>query len=309
MSLSAYPIDPHLTAIAIAYRNKSYIADLVLPRVRVGKQEFKFMLYGADQFFNIPDTRVGRRSKPNEAHLEAKEVGDFTEDYGLDGGIPKADEDNSDERYSPLDAEVEFLQELIALDREARAAGLVFNNNSYDPALRETLAGGSQFNDPASSPIAKINTALDKPLVRPTQMVFGQPGWTKFRSHPEIVEAVLGTGVKKGNVSREAVAELFEIDEVVVGASRANSAKRGQDPVLTRLWGNHLALLHKAPVPDAKGALQFGATFQWGERIAAQWEDKNMGLRGGTACRTGESVKERIVANQAGFFFQDAFAA
>lgn len=307
--LSAYPIDPHLTAIAIAYKNAKYIADDVLPRVRVGKQEFKFMQYGVDQYFNVPDTRVGRKSKPNEISLDGVEVTDSTEDFGLDGGVPKADMENADERYDPLGNEVEFLQELIALDREVRAAGLVFNSAVYDPGLRETLAGNSQFSDYAnSSPIAKINAALDLPLVRPNQMVFGQEGWTKFRAHPEIVEACLGTGAKKGNATRQAVAELFEVDEVIVGAARGNSVKRGQAPVINRLWGKHLALVHKAPVPDAKGALQFGASFQWGDRIAAQWEDKNMGMRGGTACRTGESLRERIVANQAGFFFQSAFA-
>jgi len=308
MSKSAYPIDPALTAIAIAYKNAAYIADVVLPRIRVEKQEFKFLSYSSDQFFNIPDTKVGRRSKPNEVNLEASEIADFCEDYGLDGGVPHSDVENADARYDPLGNEVMFIQELIALDREARAAGLIFANGTYDAALRQTLAGASQFSDVTSKPISVINEALDLPLVRPNQMVFGQQGWTKFRSHPEIVEACLGTGAKAGSVTRQAVAELFEVDEVIVGAARANSVKRGQAPALTRLWGKHLALIHKAPVPDAKGAVTFGGTFQWGDRIAGQWEDKNLGLRGGTACRTGESVRERIIANQAGYFFQNAFA-
>ena len=309
MAKSPYPIDPTLTAIAIAYANTSYIADLVAPRVRVDKQTFSFMQYSADQYFNTPDTKVGRRSKPNEVNLEGAEVTDSTEDYGLDGGVPNADVENADARYDPLGNEVAFLQELIALDREVRVANLTFSNATYDPALRQTLAGVSQFSDYVNSdPIPVINNALDLPLVRPNQMVFGQQGWTKFRSHPKIVEAVLGTGAKSGNVTREAVAALFEVDEVIIGRARANSAKRGQLPVLQRLWGNHLALLHKAPVPEAKGATTFAATFQWGERVAMQWEDKNLGMRGGTACRTGESVKERVVASQAGYFFQNAFA-
>ena len=38
MSNAPFPIDPELTAIAIAYRNGRMIADEVLPRVPVGKQ-------------------------------------------------------------------------------------------------------------------------------------------------------------------------------------------------------------------------------------------------------------------------------
>jgi hypothetical protein len=309
MSLSPFPIDPHLTAIAIAYKNPAYIADAVLPRVPIDKQKFTFLQYAVDQFFNVPDTRVGRRSKPNEVNLEATEVADFAEDFGLDGGVPKADEANADSRYDPVGAEVEFLQEQIALDREARVAGLVFNNATYDPALRQTLAGNSQFSDYVNSdPIGVINDALDAPLMRPNQMVFGQSAWTKFRAHPKIVEACLGTGAKAGNATRQAVAELFEVDEIIVGSARGNSQKRGQAPVMTRLWGKHLALLYKAPVIQAKGAVTFGASFQWGERIAGQWEDKNIGLRGGTACRTGESLRERVVASQAGYFLQNVIA-
>lgn len=309
MALSPYTIDPALTAIAVAYRNPTYIADAVAPRIPVDKQRFTFMQYAADTMFNRPDTRVGRRSKPNEAHLDALEVTDSTEDFALDGGIPRADEDNADSRYDPLGNEVMFLQELIALDREARVAGIVFNNATYDASLRTTLSGTGQFSDYANSdPIAVINDALDAPLVRPNQLVIGQQAWTRFRAHPKIVAAVMGTGVRDGNASRQAVAELFELDEVIVGASRMNSAKRGQAPALTRLWGKHIALLHKAPVPQAKGATTFMGSFQWGERIASQWEDKNLGMRGGTMVRTGESLRERVIAAQAGYFIQNAVA-
>lgn len=308
--LSPYPIDPALSAIAVAYKNAQYISDVVLPRIRVNKQEFTWLEYPVDQFFNDVETEVGRRSKPNEVALEANEFTDKCIDQGLDGGVPRADLENADERYDPLGNEVMLLQELVALRRERRAAGVVFNPASYAAGLKVTLAGNTQFDhaDQVGKVIPAINAALDLPLVRPNQMVFGQSAWTKFRALPEIVEACLGTGAQRGNATRQAVAELFEVDEVVVGQARGNANKRGQAANLTRLWGKHLALIHKAPVPDAKGALTFGGTFQWGDRIASQWEDKNMGMRGGIAVRTGESVKERIIASQAGYFFEDAFA-
>lgn len=309
MALSPYPIDPALTAIAVAYKNPGYVADLVLPRVPVGKQKFSFLSYSTDTMFNAPDTRVGRRSKPNEVTLEASEITDSTEDFALDGGVPRADDENADSRYDPLGNEVMFLQELIALDRERRVANIVHNNASYDSTLRTTLSGTSQFSDYANSdPVSVILTALDQPLMRPNQAVLSQDGWTKLRVHPKIVEAVKGTGAKAGTVTRQEFAELFEIDEVIVGQARANTAKRGQTPTIARLWGKHIALTYKAPVIEAKGAVTFGASFQWGDRIAGQWEDKNMGMRGGTAVRTGESLKERVIANQAAYFFQNAFA-
>lgn len=308
MSRSPFPIDPALTAIAVAYKNADYIADMVLPRIRVNKQEFKFMQYASDTFFNIPDTRVGRKSKPNEVELTGTEVTDATDDNALDGGVPMADMENADERYDPLGLEVMLLQELIALAREKRAADLIFTAANYPSGLKATLSGTSQFSHASSTPIKTINDALDLPLMRPNQLVFGQSVWTTLRSHPEIVEACLGTGAAKGNATRQQVAELFEVKEVLVGSARGNSAKRGQTASLTRLWGKQLAMLYKAPVPEAKDVVTFGGTFQFGDRVAGQWEDKNMGMRGGIACRTGESVKERVIAPDAAYLFDAAIA-
>lgn len=308
-----YPIDPALTAIAIAYRNQDYIADVVLPRITVGKQEFKFMEYPADTFFNVPETRVGRRSKPNEVELSGTELTDSTDDHALDGGVPHADQNNADERYDPLGNEVTLIQELIAVAREKRTADFVFAAATYPAGLKQTLAGASQFSDPASDPIGIISDALDAPLMRPNQMVIGQAAWTKLRRHPKIVEAVKATGAgagAQGLVSRQGVAELFEIEEVVVGRARLNTAKRGQPAVLSRMWGKHISLLHRAPLAtiQAKGVVTFGGTFEWGGRVAMQWEDKDMGMRGGTAVRTGESVKERLIATQCGYFIENAVA-
>lgn len=309
MAISPYPIDPALTAIAIAYKNADYIADIVAPRVTVGKQAFKFMQYGVDTFFNTPDTLIGRRSQANQVTMDGTEVSDSTEDHGLEGGVPKADVDNADDRYDPLGNQTSLLMEMVAIRREMRAAGTVFSAATYDPGLRTTLAGASQFSDPSSDPIGGISDALDMPLMRPTQMIFGQRGWTKFRRHPAIVEAVLGTAGSKGLVRREAVAELFEVKEVVVGQARGNTAKKGQAAALARLWGNHLSLAYKAPVVSTESAT-FAATFQWGQPVASQRDLKpgEMGLRGGTAVLVGESVKERIVASQAGYFFENAFS-
>lgn len=73
MSKAPFPIDAHLTAIAIAYRNSSMIADEVLPRVPVGKAEFKWWEYDLGQGFTVPNTNVGRTSQPNQVEFNAEE--------------------------------------------------------------------------------------------------------------------------------------------------------------------------------------------------------------------------------------------
>lgn len=315
MAVSPYPIDPALTAIAIAYKNQGYIADIVVPRITVGKQNFTFMQYGMNTFFDTPETLIGRRGQANQVTMDGVEIPDVTEDHGLEAPVPQADVANADARYDPLGNAAALTTELIEVRREIRAAALIFNPATYDPGLRVTLAGTDQFDnkdadaDPERNAVTRISDALDKSLLRPNQMVFGQRGWTKFRRLPSIVKAIRGDR-GGGLVTRDEVAALFEVNEVVVGQAFGNQARKGQAAQMSRLWGNHLALTYKAPVLSRETPT-FAGTFTWGERVASQREMKpgEMGLRGGTAVLVGESVKERVIAAQAGYFFESAFSA
>jgi hypothetical protein len=305
MAQSPYPIDPDLTAIAVAYENKMHIADKVAPRIRVGKQEFKYLKYDDFLNFDIPDTLVGRKGMVNTVEMGGSEVTDSTKDHGLQDGVPQSDIDNKDQRYDPVTDMGMFLRSQIALAREKRVADLVFNQASYLAGLKATLAPGNQFSEVAVNPIPVIAAAMDLPLSPVNKMVFGRPAWTKFRANPFIVKACLGNAGDAGLVTRQQVADLFEVDEVIVGESRGNAARKGQAGVQYRLWGKHIALIHQPEISTRETA-GFTSTFQWGDFVGMQWPDRNIGLEGGQMIRIGERVKERVVAAQSGYFFENA---
>jgi hypothetical protein len=308
VTVAPFPTEPQLTAIAIGYRNQSYIADAVLPRVSVGRQEFKWWLYPEDETFAAPDSRVGRRSKPNEVDLTATESTSKTEDFGLDDPIPWADIENAPAGRDPRDQAVMQLTDYIMLSREKRCADLVFAAGSYPTGYKATLSSSGQWSHADSTPVTAINNALDTPLMRPNVMVIGRQAWTILATHPHIIKAVQGNSGDRGIASRQQVAELFELEEILVGASRLNTAKKGQAATLARVWGKHCALIHRNRLADTRGGLTFGYTAEWGGRVAGAMEDRNIGLRGGEVVRVGESVKELIVANKAGYLFTDAVA-
>lgn len=304
-----FPVDPELTAIAIAYRNDSLIADQVLPYVPVGKQEFKYYKYSLKEGFQLPDGKVGRKGRPNELEFGATEATDSTEDFGFDAKIPQSDIDNAPVNYDPVGRHVESIMSTVKRIREKRVSDLVFNVNSYAASNQKTLSGTSQFSDFANSdPLGEISAALDAMVMRGNIMVIGQAVWSKLRMHPEVVKAVLGNSGDSGMVSRQAVAELFELEDVVVGRGWIDTTKKGQTPSLTRVWGKHISLIYRDRLADAASGTTFGFTARFGDPIAGQWEDKNIGLRGGIVARAGESAKEVITANDLGFFLQNVVA-
>lgn len=324
MAQAPFVIQPRLTAVAMTYVNEAFIADQVMPRLPVDSQLFKFSKYTLADGFTIPDTRVGRKSTPNEIDWSATETPDSTNDYGLQDRIPNADIANAAAAAAihgvmPVDPEArsaQLLSDLVALDREKRVADMITTPGTYNAALRTVLSGTSQWSDFANSnPVDAILQALDACYVRPNIMVIGQAAWTRLRQHPKLAAAVFpggGNATSGGGgtaAARQAVADLLELDEVIVGKGWYNASKPGQPASMTRLWGKHCALLYRNPqVVDPLKSVTFGFTAQFGGKIAGTMEDPNVGLRGGTTVRVGESVKEVVSANDAGYFFQNCVA-
>jgi len=306
---ATFPIQAELTAIAIAYRNKRLIADEVLPRVPVGKSEFKYFLYDLAEGFTIPDTRVGRTSKPNQVEFKATEKTDSTDDHALDDPVPNADIKNAPPNYDPLGRATEGITDLILLDREKRSSDLVFNANNYGANNKVTLSGTDQFSDFTNSdPIERITDCLDACIMRPNIMVIGRPAFSVLVRHPMILKAVHGNLGDAGIARRRDIADLFELDEVLVGEAWLNTAKKGQTVSLTRVWGKHISLMYRDRTADTRRGTTFGLTAQFGGRVAGSEYDKDIGMRGGQMVRAGESVKELITANDLGYFIQNAVA-
>lgn len=302
-----FPINPELTAIAIAYRNTKLIADEVMPRSPVGKKEFKYLKHTLAEGFTLPNTLVGRTGKPNQVEFTASEETDSTEDFGLDDPVPQDDIANAPAGYDPLGRATEGLTELIALDREKRVADLIFATGTYAAANRLALSGSDQFSDfIGSDPIAVIMDALDAMVMRGNIAVIGRPAFSILQRHPKIVKAANRNSGDSGIATRQAIAELFELDEVLVGEGWINGAKKGQTASMSRVWGKHIALLYRDRVSPNK--ITFGFTAEFGKRVAGSIPDSNIGLRGGQRVRVGESVKEVVTANDLGYFLQNVVA-
>lgn len=314
MSKAPFTVNPTLSAIVIAYANRAMIADAVLPYVTaVGTREFRYTQFPQGEILTVPDTKVGRRGRPNTVEFSGTEATAKVNDYGLEDEIPQDDIDQgaaagNPALAGPVERATEWLAQLVGLDREVRVAGLVFNPATYAAANKVQLAGVSQWSDVASDPIAAIEESLEGVLMRPNVAVFGGQTWSQLRRHPRVVKAVNKTSGDTGLVSKEDFAEMFELDEVLVGRAFLNTAKKGQAQVLSRAWGKHAAFLHRDRLADRNRGVSFGYSVPFGMKIAGVREDANVGLRGGQVVRVGESVCELITASDAAYFFQDAVA-
>lgn len=304
-----FPVHPVYTALTIAFMNNSLIADLVLPRLLVGRETFKYQIHNTEEGFTIPDTRVGRRSPPNEVQFGSTEAEGTCKDWGLEDPVPNDDIDNAPEGQDPLAQATEYTSGLIALDREKRTADLVFSTGQYHADNQTTLTGDDQWSEfDTSDPIADILAGLDACILRPNVMVIGQEAWSLLSRHPKTMKAVNGTAGDTGIARRKQIAELFELEDVLVGRGWLNTAKKGQPMTLQRVWGDSASLIYRGPMQNPMKGTSFGFTAQFGQRVAMVFEDEKIGLRGGQRVRVGESVLEVITSNRLGYLINDVAA-
>lgn len=304
-----FPLDPHLTAITIAYRNTGLIADSVLPRVPVSNQEFKWWKYDLSEGFTVPPTQVGRTSQPNQVEFSAKDETSATRDYGLDAPVPNADIRNAPKNYDPRGRATEATTDLILLDREVRTSRLVFDSKQYAAKNHIAVPEAGRWDNEKSTPIKTIFPALDKMIMRPNVAVLGRAAATALRMNKSVIRAYNGTLGDDGLVPLDYLRQLLELDEILVGSAFVNIAKPGQKPMLVRAWGNHASFIYRNRLADSQHGLTFGFTAQFGSRVSGSIPDPDIGLHGGERVRVGESVRELIVAPDCGLLFTDVVGA
>lgn len=314
MAKTPFVIVPEMTAVAVAYKQGSFIADQVLPYVPVNTVEFRYRKFNVADDFTAPETLVGRKGAPNQVEFGESEVSDFVQDHALDGPVPNADiEQYQKARASgqtgardPLLRATSQTMQLVLTKREKRVSDLVFNVNSYGPNNKVTLGAGAQFSDDTVKPHNVITDALDTMIMRPNIGVAGRVAWSKTSRNPNLVKAIYGKGTTEGQVTRQAFCDFFELEALYVGDGWINTAAKGQAPNLVRLWGKDFAFLFRDMNADTQFGITFGFTARFGDRLGGYIDDPDMGMRGGKRTRAGESVKELVTANDLGYLFKGA---
>ena len=300
-----FPIDPVLSAIAIAYSNMEYIAHLAMPYVPVGKAEFKYLIYDKPDRYTIPDTKVGRKSEPNLVEFGATETTASCFNHGLDDIVPQDDIDNAPVGYDPISVAAEGTIDLVLLDREKRVADLLFGSANYAAANVEDITA-TKFSAAATDPLEIIESAKEGMLIEPNTMVLSNKGFGALRRNPNVIKAIHGNSGDKGLARKQNLEELFDMT-FLVGKSFYNTAAKGQTAVFGNVWGVDASMYYLNPAvgnPMHHG-VTFGYTARHGNRVGGTIAEPKIGLRGSHRVRTGETVKELVTANDAGYLFQN----
>lgn len=302
---------PELTAIAIAYMQQptDFIADQVLPRVKaVGKREFKYQVYGLESYAR-PETRVGRKGRPNEVSWASEEKTAAVEDYGLEDPIPQDDVDQGARDGRNVTGEsTEYIMGLLRLDRECRVAALAQSAANYAAANVRKLNAGAGVDNDETDAESLIFDLLETPMIRPNIGIMSRLVWSKLSRNAKLVKAIKGS-LGNTKVTPGEFTAHFELQSLLIGPARVSRAPKGKEPALERVWGPHMAFQYRDPAATEQRGVTWGLTVPYGTQIAGTTPDGDIGLRGGVRVRAGESLKELVLARDAGCLIQNVIAA
>ena len=269
---STVPIDPVLSNLSVALWQdaKGFIADKVFPTVPVETQ--------SGQYYVLDDANLNRDTAERRADA-SESAGDsfILSDGAYNATVFALHKDVGDQLQAnyinvpgtPFNSASKFLVMKMLLRQEVQFAadylvtgvwGLDEAGVASSPSTDEFL----QWNDAASDPIADMERWKDQIAsagFNANVLAIGRTVWNALKNHPDIIDRYKYTsgGAK---VSEQAIAELFDLERIVVGRAIRNTAKRGQAATNAAVVGKQAMLVY---TPDAPGieVPAAGYTFSW----------------------------------------------
>lgn len=318
-------VNAPLTNISVAYiQNRShFIADRMFPNIPVSKQSDRYYTYDRGDFNR---DEMERRAPGTESAGSGYDL-DNTPTYYCPVWAYHKDVDdqvrsNSDSVLGPdRDATIFCTQKgLIRRERHFAQTAMVSGVWSNEiTGVNSDVVAGSEFliwNDANSDPITLIRTAkrtvLENTGFEPNKLALGKAVYDALVDHPDLVDRVKygQTPGAPAEVNASSLAQLFDLDEVLVSKAIYNSAAKGATEASSFISGNHALLAY---VPDAPGIMipSAGYTFSWNgfmgaSALGSRIKRFRMEHLESDRIEIQMAFTQKVVAADCGYFFENA---
>lgn len=275
-TVGAFHIDAALTNISVALLQnpQSFIASRVFQNVPVQKQSDKFFTFDRS-FFN----RNGAKKRASGARVS--EVGYalsndsyFCEEYGVAIPIPDQVRANADPAADPARAAAELATHQMLIQKETDFTTNFFTTGLWGTDITGVASnpGASQViqwsdttsGDPIGNVRTGINTILGNTGIKPNIFVMGREVYSALIDHPDIQGRINGgaTTAQPSIATLNLLAQIFEVDEVMVGEAIQNTAAEGDTAAHSFILGKKCVLTYRPPAPGIMTPAA-GYTFSW----------------------------------------------
>lgn len=307
--LNTVHIDAALSNLSIAYRNQKFVADQVMPIIKVKKESDRYYVWNRGNGFRVPKTLRSDGAESNKITLKVSDEGYHCEEYALNIDLTDRQKANADNVLNLRKNKMTFIQDLVLLDREKRVSTLLTTLGNYDSAVRITLSGSNQWND--DSFVGSIEKDIDtgKEAVRTLAGI---------EPNTIIIPAAVAKIIKRDSMVRELIKytqnnllvngdlppTLWNLKVVIPTAIEITSLEGASSTVTADVWGKHVVLTY---IPTG-GSLETPAhsyTFRARAFQVKSWREEKKSKE---VIEVGVIDDEKITSDISGYLIKDAIA-
>lgn len=254
-----------------AAMQRGFIGLRVFPVLEVGKQSGSFGRVTIESLLSSRTTLRAPGGGYNRQKWQFEEDSYACVEHGAEEPI----DDREAQMYADFfDAETIATlraRDAVLTNHEIRVKDLLFDTSGLSGQI--TDGSGAPWDTPNSgTPITHVKTAVEALYDRGIMANAVVMSWKAYRSaiNTDEVQAVIaasgaGAPYAMGRVNESVLAELFDVDYVIVGGKQRNTADEGQAASLSSIIPDgYVAVTRVAETNDIREPC-VGRTFHWGE--------------------------------------------
>ena len=304
-----------LTNISVAYIQSAdaFVASKVFPVVPVGKQSDLYYIYTKNDWFR---DEAERRAPATESAGSGYGLSTASYDakvWAFHKDVPDQVRENADVMIQPDADATRFVTQRLMLRREVQWAADYFQASVWGTDVTPANLWSDYTNsDPISDVRLGVKTILSTTGFKPNKLTLGYDVFQKLQDHPDIIDRLKYTGGTTRAVTKEQLAALFDIEEVLVCEAIKATNVEGETAAMAFVHGKHALLCHCAMSPSLLTP-SCGYIFEWrgvsyGMGKAIGIKKFRMELLAADRIEGQIAFDDKVVATDLGYFFANVVA-
>lgn len=294
--------------------NIGFIANRMAPVFEAAEQNGTIGVIPLKAFRQTPQTGRDNRGNYNRVNFGFQDEVYRTAENGLEMPI---DHRRSKIYRNWFDFEVAttaITLNMVMRAYEMRVAALLHNATTF---AASTAAVTNEWNDwTNATPLVDVQKAKlavwTKTGIYPDTLQVNKRQFDNLRNCVEITTKIAsagaGTSIKPADITKEILANCFDIREIVVADSSKDTANEGQAVSISQIWSDEYAMVFKAPRTDRVEEPCLARTIHWGEdgstiggQIETYYEDQSRG----DIVRVRHDTQERLMYTNLGYLLSN----
>lgn len=265
--------DAALSNISVGYSNKMYVADRVFQHVPVKKKSDYFYTFLKGAWFRNEAFVRGPGGRARRGGYVLSDTQYNCLEYAMAHPVPVELMNNADDPIKPWEAGVRWATDKVMLAKEVLVSTMVTTAGNWTTSNDADAGWAAGSSSTAIVDIEAAKEAIRKLIGRyPNCMVMDAKTFSTMKQDPTILDRIKygGTPGNPASVTLQALAQIFEFDEVLVGGSLYSSAEEvvaGTDFTAVDLWETNAtkgaALVYYRPSSPALFEPAAGYIFEW----------------------------------------------